>query len=299
MARGGKRLLITGSSGFIGMGVAREAARRGYEVVGFDIVKPEKAEFEYVVGDITDRNAVAKVFKSGIDHVINLAAITSTTEFEIDKKTVFDTNVTGFINVIDLAARNGCKRFTYASSSAVYADSFSDTDMIDVSKIKLDYGRSKMIDEMIADSYACRNRNMRVVGTRVFNAYGYGDHRKGKASSPVYKFIESRMKGETIRIFGDGKQRRDFIYIDDTSEITMDLFEKAETGVYNIGTGVATTYNDIAKYVGGPSELVKNPLSDYPTYKCADTRKLIKAVGNYKFTGIREGIEKTKALYGI
>lgn len=298
MEKNRKKLLVTGSSGFIGTHVANAAVDRGYEVVGFDLVKPEGARFDYVVGDITNRPALEKVFSSGIDCVVNLAAITSTIEFEMGRNTVYDTNVTGFVNVLDLAARNNCQRFTYASSSEVYNDAFTETD-IDVIKIVSHYGRSKIMNEIIADSYMRQYPNMKIVGTRVFNAYGYGDHKKENASSPIYKFIESKKKGEPIKIFGDGKQARDFIYVEDTANITLDLMEKADNGVYNIGTGIATSYNDVAEMIGGPKEYVQNPLSHYITYKCADTSKLIKAIGEFKFTPIRDGIKKTMTKYQV
>lgn len=149
MSINNKQILITGSSGFIGEYVVNEAIARGYKVLGFDINKPENANFDYIIGDITDKEAIAGAFGPNIYGVIHLAAMTSTIEFEANNRTVYDTNVAGFINVINLASKSGCKRFLYASTSGIYSDSFSENDQIAAGKLKNHYAKSKLMDEMI------------------------------------------------------------------------------------------------------------------------------------------------------
>lgn len=139
---------------------------------------------------------------------------------------------------------------------------------------------------------------MATVGTRVFNAYGKGEHKKGAASSPIAKFIDYKKKGEDIVIFDDGQKTGDFVHVKDVARITVGLFERAESGIYNIGTGIATTYNELAEIIGGNKKYVKNPFASIAisttASKRADTGKLFGFLGGtYKFIDLREGIEKT------
>ena len=292
-----KRLLITGSSGFIGRNIARQALSEGYEVIGMDI-KPNKTKgIKFIKGDVRDKAIVEKASRN-VEYIIHLAAITSNLEFESDFRKCYDINVNGFLNVIDVAHNNGCKKFLYASSSAVYLDKFSENTVIDISKRNNHYAKSKLINEMLASSYH-NLYGLPIVGMRFFNNYGPEENEKGNYASIPTIFLKYKKEGKTIRIYGDGRQARDMIYVTDTAKIALKLLRKSVHPIYNIGTGIATSYNSIANMFKQEKEYVKNPLSAYQLLTKADTSRLIRTIGNYKFVSIEEGIKKLAKYYKV
>ena len=289
-----KKILITGCSGFIGKHAVSYALKTGYSVVGLDIKSTDmkNGKFTFIKGSINDKATVSRAVK-GCNYILHLAAATSLPDFQYDLYSNYTTNVLGFLNVIEAAKRNGCKKFVYASSSGVYQDKYSEDSVINVGTQRNHYGKSKLMDEMIADSYI-DSYKLSAVGLRFFNVYGPGEEVKER-SSPIAQFIMSKRKNDTIVIFGDGTQSKDFTHIDDTIKITFKLMEdKKSLGIYNIGTGVATNFNRVARLIN-PARIVytKNPyLSSYIFYLKADTRRLFKRIGKYKFVTVEEGISR-------
>ncbi len=291
-----KKILITGCSGFIGINSVAYALKNGYQVVGLDLntLKFKHKNLTFIKGDIRDRATVEKAVK-GCKYVLHLAALASLPDFERDLFGNYMTNVFGFLNVLEAARKNGCKRFAYASSSAVYVNSpgFSEDTVIDVTKLRNHYGKSKLIDEMIADSYTDAHV-MGVVGLRYFNIYGPGEEDKFR-SSPVMQLLISKKSTDKVTIFGDGKQAKDFTHIDDAVSITFRLMEDATSiGVYNVGTGVSTSMNALARLLNPAKTVyVRNPyLSTYMFYLKADTRKLTRKLGRYKFIRLKDGVSQ-------
>ncbi len=289
-----KRILITGCSGFIGRHAVSYALKNGYDVVGLDL-KPLSMKYKrltFIRGSINNKETVENAAR-GCGYVLHLAAATSLPDFQYDLYTNYTTNVTGFMNVIEAAKTNKCQKFVYASSSAVYQKKYDEEAIIDIKTLRNHYGKSKLIDEAIADSYIDAYK-LSAVGLRYFNIYGPGEEVK-KRSSPIAQFLLSKSKNGVIAIFGDGKQAKDFTHIDDVIKITFKLMEsKRSLGVYNVGTGVATSFTRIAELMN-PKKIVytNNPyLSSYIFYLKADNKKLFKAINRYKFISVREGISK-------
>lgn len=293
------RILITGCSGFIGLHAAKYALAKGYKVVGLDIneCSIKDANLTFVKANITDRDAVNSAVQ-GCDMVLHLAAITSLPDFKSDLRKNYEINVNGFLNVIDAANKAKCKKFVYASSSGVYLDEFSEDSVIDLKKQRIHYSKSKFMNEMMADSYEDVH-GMEIVGLRFFNLYGPGEEKKDNICA-LTKFVLAKKSNAPIVLFGDGSQSRDFIYVTDAISIAFMLLEKADGGVYNVGTGVSTTFNQIADLLDKDSkQYIPNPFEPKlyrPTTK-ADTRKLLKAIGEYKFVTVAEGIEKMNVYY--
>ncbi len=291
-----KKILITGCSGFIGRHAVSHALERGYKVVGLDMKPFGKHDdrMVFIKGDINDKPAVERAAK-GCDYIFHLAAATSIADFQYNLHRDYGTNVMGFLKVIEVAKKNKCKKLAYASSSAVYsshkAKMYGEDAVIDIKTLRNHYGKSKFIDEAIADSYMDAT-GLKAVGVRYFNVYGPGEEVKLR-SSPITQFILSMRKNSTITLFGDGTQKKDFVHIDDAIKITFMLMENPNaTGVYNVGTGVATALISVAKFMAPKKILyIKNPyLSSYIFYLKADTRKLLKALKGYKFINVKDGI---------
>ncbi len=284
------RLLITGSSGFIGRHMVRKAIESGYNVVGLDLEDPVVEGAKHIEGDIRDPETVKNAM-TGVDYVMHLAAITSPVAFIEDPARCYSTNVNGFINVIDAAQKHGVKRFFYASSASMYLDDFSENAIIDIKKQRNHYAKSKMINEMIAHSYLDIYK-MDIVGVRYFNVFGLGDDEKGPHASVVGQFLRQREEGKPLLVYGDGKQSRDYIYIDDAVNISLMLLEKGTYPVYNIGTGKAISFNEIADLIQKDGKkFVPNPLSTYQYHTQADTRRLFETIGEYKFTDTTAAIK--------
>jgi nucleoside-diphosphate-sugar epimerase len=293
-----KKILITGSSGFIGRAAVLYALKKGYKVNGLDIKDTDitHKNFTFYKGDIRDRNLVKKATDK-CDTVLHLAAMSGIAYFKDDLMANYEININGFLNAIDVARENKVKVFSYASSAATYLEEFSENSVMNAKEKRNHYGRSKLINEMIADSYI-ETTNMKILGARFMNCYGPGEARKGEWACAIIKFIMAEKKQEPIIIYGDGTQSKDFVYIDDLIKIMWILFDKGKSGIYNIGSGTTTPFNYIADLVNKNNhKYVKIPTEVYAMYTKADTTKLLKTIGNYKFVSIEEGIQKTKKYY--
>ena len=287
-----KTLLVTGSSGFIGSYVAEDALKHGYYVKGLDLKENENAAIEFVKGDIRDKVAVSNATDS-VDFVIHLAAVTSVVEFEKDPVECFDINVSGFLNVLNAAHRNGVKKVLYASSAAVYTgEHFSDSMPLDYSKQHNPYSQSKIMNEMHADFFH-NSRSLNTIGMRLFNVFGEGENEKGQYASIATQFMKNKEKGEPLIVYGDGSQARDFIYVGDVAKIAIKLLEKGDKPIYNVGTGEATSYKSIAEMINKDNiKYVKNPLKVYQYLTKADIKRLTDGIGDYKFMKLRDWITK-------
>jgi UDP-glucose 4-epimerase len=286
----GRRVLITGASGFIGQYVAEEALRRGYRVTGIDKKRSRTRGIEFIEANILDRAHMLRIVKDQ-DCVVHLAAVTSNVEFTRNPTDCYDVNANGFLNIIAAAARGACQQFVYASSAAVYLDTFSEDAAIDFNKQDNHYAKTKLMNEMVAKSYACIY-GMRTTGLRFFNVYGNGENEKGDYASIVTIFLKARKNREPLVVYGDGRQSRDLIHVTDAARMTLDLVEKSAGGVYNVGTGVSTAYTAIAEMIDRQNiKYIPNPLANYQLYTKADTTRLRGALGGgYEVKELAEGI---------
>lgn len=271
------KLLITGASGFIGSYAVKAAMARGWEVDSIDLRAHGPRALD-----------VRLLQRIECDAVLHLAAYSSNAGFADNLSENYANNVFGLWNVLRLAQQCGA-RVLYASSSAVHADTYwyksSEGDSIRVSDLNSHYGRSKLINELMAASFP------NTLGLRIFNAYGKGDERK-YFHSPITQMLASKAKGEPFICYGDGTQAKDFIYVSDVVEIIMRLIESPATGIVNVGTGVATSFRDLAGMIGVPLEYapVPDPAS-YQHYTRADLSRLRGIIGNYKFLSVEEGLK--------
>ena len=151
------------------------------------------------------------------------------------------------------------------------------------------YAKSKLMCELMASSFP------NALGLRIFNAYGPGDELKAHPS-PISQMIAAKRARVPWTCYGDGTQAKDFIHVSDVVEIIMRLIENdydAATGVVNIGTGVATSFNDLAALIG--CEVEYNPVPDPASYQFftrASTERLVSIIGPYKFKSVREGLDR-------
>lgn len=237
------RVLVTGAAGFIGSHTCEALLARGHRVVALDNLStgkranlPAHADLDLVVGDIRERAAVTAAI-AGADAVLHLAAQVSVTASVADPAGSAEHNVTGFLNVLDAARRAGVGRVVYASSAAVYGSPahLPLTEAAPSAPLS-PYGLEKSIDDQYAQLFAALY-GMRTLGLRYFNVYGPRQDPRSPYAGVISKFVDAARAGQPVRIFGDGGQTRDFIYVKDIAQANALALQAEATGVVNVGTG--------------------------------------------------------------
>jgi UDP-glucose 4-epimerase len=291
------KILVTGGSGFIGRNIVKKLKDKNYYVITFDIKDKNSIADEHIKGNILDVNLLKKAIKD-IDVVFHLAAVTSPPEFEDLFSNGYETNVLGTYNVLAASLYNNVKKIILASSSSVYGDSktISREDNIPETYRNF-YPASKRINELTARVFT--NYGLETVSLRYFNTYGIGENTKGSYASVIWKFIDDIMNGRVPVIYGDGSQKRDFIYVKDTAKASILAMERGKNGeVYNIGTGVSTDFNTIFKIIkeemnfDGDAIYVPNPLKSYQMFTQADITKSKRDLGFEPEYDIRKGVRE-------
>ena len=292
------KALVIGGSGFIGRNIIELLNQKKYYTVSYDIAEKNDNANEHINGDMLDLEKLSKAMKD-IDYVFNLAAVTSPPEFEDLDSKGYEINIMGTYNILKSAYKNNVKKVILASSSAIYGDikTPATEDMITDSYPNL-YAVTKYTNEITARSFSLL-RNLDSVYLRYFNTYGSGENNKGAYSSIFHKFIDNLRHGEIPLIFGDGTQKRDFIYVEDNARASVLAMENGKPGeAYNIGTGVSTDFNTIYSIIKNEmhsdieAKHVKNPFASYQMYTQADMEKTKKDLGFVPEYDIRKGVKK-------
>lgn len=309
---------VTGGAGFIGSALAEELNNNSiYNILIVDDLSNgekfsnlKKLTFsEYI--DIDDFLTRLELNSLNIPKCIfHQGAITNT--MERDGKLMFKYNYTFSVKLFNWAIKNKVP-FIYASSAAVYGlneiciENKSYENPINV------YGYSKLA----FDNYVRLNLSKiesQVVGLRYFNVYGYGEKNKGNMASTIYQFYNQLEKNKKIQLFGKylnydkGLQCRDFIYIDDVIKTIMWVYEnKNISGIFNLGTGEASSFNEVAKAIilnhnelddqafNNIVEYIKFPETLKGRYQCYTLANMnaIKSFGfDLKFLSLNKGVAK-------
>jgi len=237
------KILVTGAAGFIGSFVSHALLERGDEVVGIDNlndyydVSLKNARLERLTGrngfrflrlDLADRTGMEKLFaEEGFDKVVNLAAQAGV-RYSIDNPHAYiDSNIVGFLNVLEGCRHHGIKHLVYASSSSVYGANesmpFSVHDNVD-HPISL-YAASKKANELMAHSYS-HLFGLPTTGLRFFTVYGPW----GRPDMAYFKFAKAILAGQSIDVYNHGDMQRDFTYIDDVVEGVLRVLDLVPQG---------------------------------------------------------------------
>lgn len=226
----GSKFLVTGSAGFIGSNLVEAILKLGYKVRGLDnfsIGKKENVEefldnpnYEFIEGDIRDFDTCINVCE-GIDYVLNQAAYGSVPR-SIEMPLIYDEiNIKGTLNMMEAARQNGVKKFVYASSSSVYGDEPT-LPKIEGREGNLlsPYALTKMVDEEYGKLYN-KLYGLDTYGLRYFNVFGRRQDPNGAYAAVIPKFIKQLLNDEQPTINGDGKQSRDFTFIENVIEANL------------------------------------------------------------------------------
>lgn len=226
-----QQVLVTGAAGFIGFHLAALLCRRGYKVVGVDslnayydvnlklarleqLKKYDTFTFHHV--DIADKEPLARIFASeAVDHVVNLAAQAGVRYSIQNPHAYAESNLKGFLNILESCRHNSVKHLIYASSSSVYGANrkmpFSVHDNVD-HPLSM-YAATKKANELMAHAYSSLF-NLPATGLRFFTVYGP----YGRPDMALFIFTKAILEGKPIDVYNYGKMRRDFTYVDDIVE---------------------------------------------------------------------------------
>ena len=323
------RVLVTGAAGFIGAALSKRLVARGDEVCGFDNINDyydvrlkearlalltPHANFRFVKGGLQDRDAVDRVFADfKPQRVVNLAAQAGVRYSRENPRAYVDSNLVGFINILEACRHGAIEHLVYASSSSVYGANrklpFSVRDAVD-HPVSL-YAATKKANELMAHTYS-HLYGLPTTGLRFFTVYGPW----GRPDMSPMLFARKIFAGEPIEVFNHGRHSRDFTYIDDVVEGVLRTLDHVPVGdpsfdamaptpgsssapyrVYNIGNHVPV---ELARYIeifeqciGRKAEKILLPLQpgDVPdTY--ADVEELTRAIDYSPSTSIEAGIAK-------
>lgn len=257
------KFLITGGAGFIGSNICEALINMGYFVRCLDNFSTGKKEniaellqnenFELIEGDIRDLETCMSVCK-GIDYVSHQAAWGSVPR-SIEMPLLYEEiNIKGTINMMEAARQNHIKKFVYASSSSVYGDEPNLPKKEDrVGKVLSPYALTKKTDEEYGRLYS-KLYGLETVGFRYFNVFGRRQDPHGFYAAVIPKFVKQLLNDETPTINGDGKQSRDFTYIENVIEANLKgMLSGSETAgeAFNVAYGgqeyLIDIYNKICK----------------------------------------------------
>lgn len=328
------KILVTGAAGFIGSHVARRLLERGDTVAGLDNLNDyydvslkharlarlsDKPGFSFIHADLSDRPALEALFGSGqFDVVINLAAQAGVRYSLTNPHAYIDSNLTGFMNILEGCRHNKVKHLVYASSSSVYgantAMPFSIHNNVD-HPLSL-YAATKKANELMAHTYSSLYK-IPTTGLRFFTVYGPW----GRPDMALFLFTKAILEGRPIDVFNNGKMQRDFTYIDDIVEGIIRVADRtaapnpswngatpdpgtsfAPYRIYNIGNNqpveLMQFIETLERHLGKTAEKNLLPLQagDVPA-TFADVDDLMADTGFKPATTIEEGIGRFVEWY--
>ncbi|MGK7877123.1 MAG: NAD-dependent epimerase [Xenococcaceae cyanobacterium] len=329
-----KTVLVTGAAGFIGFHLSQRLLARGDKVIGLDNLNnyynvslkkdrltqlQQKFGFSFHKLDLADKQEIAKLFtENSFDVVVNLAAQAGVRYSLKNPHAYVDSNLVGFINILEGCRHSDVKHLVFASSSSVYGANtkipFSVYDNVD-HPVSL-YGATKKANELMAHTYS-HLYGLPTTGLRFFTVYGPW----GRPDMALFLFTKAILAGQPIDVFNYGKMRRDFTYIDDIIEGVIRVMDKipepnpnwsgespipgtsnAPYKIYNIGNNQPVELmhfiEAIENCLGMKAEKNMIPIQpgDVPaTY--ADVDNLVRDVGFKPNTQIEVGIERFVKWY--
>ncbi len=319
------KVLVTGAAGFIGSKLMYVLARRGDDVVGIDnlndyydvrLKQGRIAEFctgerkRFLEMDISDKEALDALFaEEGFDAVVNLAAQAGVRYSITNPYAYLQSNLTGFLNVLEACRHYPVKHLVFASSSSVYGLNakvpYSEADRVD-NPVSL-YAASKKSNELMAHAYS-KLYGIPCTGLRFFTVYGPW----GRPDMAPMLFASAIMKGEPIKVFNGGDMIRDFTFIDDIVEGTVRTLDHVPAAgdcpngvpykIYNIGCSnpvkLMDFISEIEKAAGRPAEKIFLPMQAGDVYQTnADTTLLEREVGYKPHVQLHEGIASFMEWY--
>ncbi|CAG0953093.1 UDP-glucose 4-epimerase [Methanosarcinales archaeon] len=257
------KCLVTGGAGFIGSHIIRHLLERGYETICLDNFDPtydintkkrnispflENNNFELIEGDVRDRELLKKAI-TDIDYIFHEAALVSVVESMKNPAKTIEINTIGTFNILEAAISGNVKKVILASSAAVYGDSLElPKKEIMIPAPKSPYAISKLDCEYAARIYF-EEHGLKTTSLRYFNVYGPRQDPTSPYAAAIPIFLQKALKNQKIRIYGDGMQTRDFVFVNDVVHANELVMSKGDGKTFNVANGIATSINEIAEKI--------------------------------------------------
>jgi UDP-glucuronate 4-epimerase len=321
------KVLVTGAAGFIGFHLTQRLLNLGIHVYGIDNLNSyydvslkqarlgqllPQSNFQFEALDLSDREGILNLFETeNFDYVVHLAAQAGVRYSLQNPWAYIDSNITGFVNILEGCRKQLIQHFVFASSSSVYGANikvpFATTDAVD-HPVSL-YAATKKSNELLAHSYS-HLYGIPTTGLRFFTVYGPW----GRPDMAYFKFVQAIANNQPIDVYNYGDMKRDFTYIDDIVEGVVrvmncppsdkldGLNSNALYKIYNIGNNNPITLTEFIEAIESAlgKSAIKNFLpmqpGDVPS-TFADVDDLMKDVGFKPQTSIQEGIQRFVSWY--
>jgi ADP-L-glycero-D-manno-heptose 6-epimerase len=299
-----QNILITGGAGFIGSNLALKLQKDYPNSKILVLDDFSSANFKNLKGfkgivyscDVSTDELFFKVEDFKPDIIFHLASITDTTV--TDQEYMIRRNVDGFKNILEFAYDNE-SIVVYASSASVYGNVKEHVPLKEDREKSPEnvYAFSKYIMDNLAQEFSDKT-GLKIVGVRYFNVYGPREAHKGKFASMIYQLYLQMKQGNRPRIFKWGEQKRDFVYVKDAVDATILAAKAPKSTVYNVGSGDATSFNDVIKYLNQAlgtnlePEYFDCPYDFYQEYTQADMTKIKEELGFVPRYSIQRGIKE-------
>lgn len=307
------KYLVTGAAGFIGSNLIHALVARGEEVRGIDNFSHGRREnlagitgkIELLEADITDTDAVRSACR-GVNYVLHQAALGSVPRSIANPLASNHANVVGTLNVLEAARRSGVNRVVYASSSSIYGDTPTLPKHEDMPANPISpYAVSKYAGELYAQSFS-RVLGLETVSLRYFNVFGPRQHPTSEYAAVIPKFIRAMMQKEQPTILGDGRQSRDFTYIENV--ISANLLactapaERVNGKAFNVAAGENFSLLEMYELLRDLTGFRKPPLfapsrAGDVRDSLADTSRAESAMGYKVLVNFKEGLRRTVEWY--
>lgn len=301
---------MTGGAGFIGSNLVWRLVGDGDEVEIIDDTSlgslknlPESGRLKLTRGDVRDGVLIEEAIGRA-DGVFFDAARSSSPMFYPDPREGVEVNLMGFMNALEAARRHDTP-IVYASTSSLYSRCTpphrEDMQVVPGSFYEYSFLAREMAAKLYRELYG-----VRTVGLRYFSVYGPREEFKGKYANNISQFAWEIMRGKSPVIYGDGTQTRDFVFVEDVVEaniLAMRAADRAGGEVFNVGTGIETTFNRVVEILAEELNVevkpvyVENPIKNYVRRTLADTTKAAEKLGFMAKVNLRDGIRKTLEYY--
>lgn len=295
-------VLVTGGAGFIGSHTVEALVAEGATVRVLDDFStgkrsnvPHHPRLDIHTGDVRDASTVESAMKD-VTHVLHLAAQVSV-QASIDGPVAScSRNILGFVTVLNAAHTHGVRRFVYASSAAVYGVPHRlPLDETSPLRPMSPYGLEKRVNEHYAELFQ-QLFGLPTLGLRYFNVYGPRQDPCSPYAGVISKFVHCARSHRPLTIYGDGRQTRDFIYVQDVAAANVRALKSTMTGVCNVATGTSCSLLDlveaIGRHLGRPLRIRYAPAlpGDIP-HSGAQNTMLRRDLGIDRFTHVHEGLK--------